>query len=245
MLKSLTLSLSLAVALGFCSVSQAGGHHGLASAQEPMPSTQCPTPSPQGECFPTGCGEKKCSLFSCLGGKMNNGYHGLCKMLKPKPKCYTYEWVLKKKKVRGHHNPCSSPSCDTCSIYPSSQGGGYSSPQASIGGGPGAYGSGQGGYGSGQGGFGGGYGSGQGGYGGGGGGQAGYGAGGGQPSYGSAPAGAMAPASIPATGDEAPPAPEVAPTAPAAPNGPPATPAPAPPAPGAQSSLLFSTPSGN
>ena len=60
-----------------------------------------------------------------------------------------------------------------------------------------------------------------------------------------APAGEMAPAPA---GTEAPPAPEVAPAAPSAPEAPsaPATPAPpAPSAPGPQSSLLFSTPSGN
>jgi hypothetical protein len=48
--------------------------------------------------------------------------------LKPKPKVYTYEWVLKKKRVWGHHG---TSSCDTCgtAVTPSAQ---YSSPQASY-----------------------------------------------------------------------------------------------------------------
>lgn len=149
MLKTLTLSLSFAAALGVCSVSKAGGlfHHDevTASAQGPVVSAQCPAPSPQGECAPA-CAPKKCHLGEKLNGlscnisdKLTHGYNNLCCKLKPKPKVYTYEWVLKKKRVWGHHNPCASPACETCA-YPSAQSpspqagpaspqAGYSSPQ--------------------------------------------------------------------------------------------------------------------
>lgn len=217
MLKPLTLSLSLAVALGACSVSMAGlfgggsgcSTCGMASPQSVMPTAQC-APSAQcgTPCGTSGCGGKK--LFSCFN----------------KPKCYSYEWVLKKKRIKSCGNKgmgCGSTGCETCAspAYPSSQG--YASPQV--------YGSGQA-YSSGQA-YGGGasYGSGQAF----GTGQA-YGAG---QSYGAPQAtSASAPAPV---GDEAPPAPEIAPA-------PPAPAAPAPPAPAAnapQSSLLFSSPAGN
>lgn len=120
MLKTLTLSLSLAVALGLCSVSMAGlmdncSNCGLASAQGgPMVSPQ----SPVAPCEMTTCAPaKKCSLFSNLGGRLD----GLsCKM---KSLCHppvTYEWVLKKKRLWGHKG-----TCDTCQagapVYPTSQ----------------------------------------------------------------------------------------------------------------------------
>jgi hypothetical protein len=137
MLKPFTLSLSLAVALSFTGVCKAGGlFHGgdgcYASAQAPAVSPQAPCPSPQGECVPA-C-KPKCSLFSGMGHKMSCGFNNLCARLKPKPKCYTYEWVLKKKRVWGCHGNCGSPSCETCGVYPSGQGypspqGGYTSPQ--------------------------------------------------------------------------------------------------------------------
>ena len=166
MLKSLTFGLSLVLALGLTGVSKAGGFFGkeagcttcgLASPQgEPVVSAQSPAPSPQGgSCLPS---IKKCDLFSGLGHKLSclsadlEGFkHNLCEKLKPKPKVYTYEWVLKKKRVWGHHGLCSSPSCDTCGTLPSSQsypsaqgggspqgGGGYTTPQAAA-----AYGTGQ------------------------------------------------------------------------------------------------------
>jgi hypothetical protein len=104
MLKPLTLSLSLAVALGFCSVSKAGLCNKMASGQCPTPcaSEQCPQPSAQ---CPAPC-KKKC----CLSG-----------LFQHKPKCYCYEWVLKKKKcggMFGHNN-----GCDVCGspIYASGQ----------------------------------------------------------------------------------------------------------------------------
>jgi hypothetical protein len=216
MLKTLTLSLSLAVALGFCSVSKAQGlfHKadgcatcGIASPQGPVVSPQGPAPSPQGECGPVCSGEcgarKKCHLFENLhgmGNKMSCSFTDLCAKLKPKPKCYTYEWVLKKKRVWGHHGGgCGTPGCETCGI--ASPQGGYSSPQA-------GYTSPQASYGSGQ-------------------------------VATTAPMGGMMAAPAPIGGDEAPPAPEVSPAAPPVPA------PPAPPAPGATSSLLFSTPSGN
>jgi hypothetical protein len=204
MLKTLTLSLSFALALGLCSVSKAGGllhgdGYGMASGQCPTVSPQAPCPSAQ--CAPTYCAPaRKCHLLEGMqgwGNRMNCCFNGLCARLKPRPRCYTYEWVLKKRRVWGcHGGGCGTPSCDTCGVYPSGQGG-YSSPQA-------------------------GYGTPQAGY---------------TPTYGTgqiaSSAGILSPASAPAPvgGDEAPPAPEVTP---------------APPAPaGPQSSLLFSTPSGN
>lgn len=114
MLKPLTLSLGLALALGAASVSKAGGHGaagcdtcGLAS---PQGSPQSVVASPQCDT----CAPAKKHCFS--GFKM------------PKislPKCtYTYEWVLKKKKVWGHKSPCGSTGCNECAapaVYPTSQ----------------------------------------------------------------------------------------------------------------------------
>jgi hypothetical protein len=132
MLKPLTLSLSLAVAFGACSLSRAG--HGI------FASGQCETPSAQALPSAQGCGDvcapkKRCKLFS--------GLH--------KPKCYTYEWVLKKRRVWGHHG--GGNACESCGsgVYPTGQ----------VLGSPQAFGSGQGGIGSGQAGYG--YGTGQGG----------------------------------------------------------------------------------
>ena len=141
MLKPLTLSLSLALALCATGVSKAGGlfHNdgcstcGIASPQAPAPSAQCESPV-----CGDACGAKRCSLFSGLHGRVNCWGNSLgclktdlCARLKPKPKCYTYEWVLKKKRVWGHHG-----GCDTCgeTVVPSSQAApsgqaGYSSPQ--------------------------------------------------------------------------------------------------------------------
>ena len=226
MLKTLTLSLSLAVALGLCSVSKAGGlfHNNDGCSTCGIASPQCSpqgpvVASPQGVCGPV-CGnecvaKKKCHFLdacSGLGNKMSCNFHDLCAKMKPKPPVYTYEWVLKKKRVWCHKsNPCGSPACETCAPYPSGQGApspqaGYSSPQA---------------WGSGQ---------------------ATYGA----TSY-AAPmmphAGAMTPA---AAGDEAPPPPEIGNPMPSAPSTPSIPAPPAPPAPpGATSGLLFSTPSAN
>ena len=224
MLKPLTFSLSLALALGMCSASNAGGlfhHETMASPQGPVVSPQAMVaPSPQGDCGPScvgECGAKKCNLLANLhgmGNKLNCGLHDkmdglscgfkdLCCKLKPKPHVYTYEWVLKKKKVRHHKGLCGSPTCETCGVYPSGQG--VPSPQGAMAA-PQAFGT----YGSGQ-----------------------------------VSSGQIASAApVPMTaGDEAPPAPAVDSATPATPA--PTVP-PAPPAPRASTSgLLFSTPSGN
>jgi hypothetical protein len=124
MLKPLTLSLSLAVALGFGSVSMAGAFDGgcatcgLASSQAgPIASAQAPviaTGCDEGD----ACGRKKCNLFGHLGGKLD-GLHCKLKGLLHPP--VSYEWVLKKKRMWGHKNA----GCDTCgpveSVYPTSQ----------------------------------------------------------------------------------------------------------------------------
>ena len=122
MSKSLTLSMSLAVALGFSGVSYAGHKTagcdtcGLASPQGTVASPQA---SPQGvvetcdTCAPKKHHSFKFSMPACL---------------KHKPKMYTYEWVLKKKRV---HGQAAEASCDTCgtAVTPSAQ---YSSPQATA-----------------------------------------------------------------------------------------------------------------
>jgi hypothetical protein len=111
MLKPLTLSLSLAVALGLCSVSKAGLHDnncttcGLASPQGVVA-------SPQGT-YVGGCGESAC------GGKRHLFGSGLKNLFHHE---VTYEWVLKKKHVwhRGG-------GCNTCAaaapVYATGQGG--------------------------------------------------------------------------------------------------------------------------
>lgn len=111
MLKLSTLSLGLTVALGLCSVGMAGHHDAYPSGQGVYPTAQGVYPSEQGCYEPCGPVEKKrCSLFSG--------------MFKHRPKCYTYEWVLKKKRVRhglfgGHGGACGDV-CET--VYPSAQG---------------------------------------------------------------------------------------------------------------------------
>ncbi|QEH35742.1 hypothetical protein OJF2_42990 [Aquisphaera giovannonii] len=148
MLKPLTLSLSLAVALGFTSVSMAGGHDGgcstcgLASPQGgPIASAQGPVS--YGECAETG--HKKCNLFHGMSGKLS-GLH--CKLKSALHPPVTYEWVLKKKRLWGHKScgGCGESTCDSCggapAVYPTGQvapsgqgyaapsGQGYAAPQA-------------------------------------------------------------------------------------------------------------------
>jgi hypothetical protein len=94
MFKPLTLSLSLAVALGACSVSMAGL----------FASSQCP--SPQGGACASG--QSCLPSAQCLPKKHWN-FH--C----PKP-CFTYQWVLRRKLCWS----CGNPSCTTC-VAPSSQ----------------------------------------------------------------------------------------------------------------------------
>jgi hypothetical protein len=146
MLKPLTMSLGLGFALGMTSLGVAAGHH------KAMPSAQGAAPSPQGvvaSAQDVGCGD--------VCGPVKKGC-GLFDLFKPKPKCYEYEWVLKKKRVHhwgglfgGHKGGglCG----DTCgeavypsAQYPSAQGGIWAAPQGAA-----SYGSGQAGsYGSGQ-----------------------------------------------------------------------------------------------
>ena len=133
MLKTLTFGVSLALALGMSSVSSAGMFDhgcstcGIASAQGPVPTAQSVIASPQG-CGDSGCGG------GCGGGMPSlNLKSKLCGMLKHKPKTYTYEYVLKKKRVRGH-KACGNSGCDTCATaapvaYASGQGT-YAAPQA-------------------------------------------------------------------------------------------------------------------
>jgi hypothetical protein len=142
MLKPLTLSLSLAVALGFTSVSMAGGHNscttcGLASPQGgPIASAQGPIASCDSY---EPCGKKRHFDFSGMG----NHFNGLCCRLKSlcNPPV-TYEWVLKKKRLWGHHggcdDGCATAVYPTSQVAPSGQGGyaapsgqgGYAAPQA-------------------------------------------------------------------------------------------------------------------
>ena len=142
MLKPLTLSLSLAVALGFCSVSMAGIHDGcstcgLASPQGgPIASAQGPIAT-----CDTGCAPQKCGHFGDRFGGLRERLK--CALHPP----VTYEWVLKKKRLWGHHGGgCGSAGCDTCGgaapvyatgqVAPSGQyhaapsGQGYAAPQA-------------------------------------------------------------------------------------------------------------------
>ena len=161
MFKSLTFGLSFAFALAFGGVSQAGLLHGsdagcttcgLASPQGVV----APMPSPQVADCGGGCGlnlhDKLGGMFTGFGHKcgdlftgMGHNFTGLCAKLKPKPKVYTYEWVLKKKRV--HHSIGCGPACET--VYPSSQV--MPAPQGGVAPAPQAYGSGQAAtYGSGQ-----------------------------------------------------------------------------------------------
>ncbi|AMV40361.1 hypothetical protein [Planctomyces sp. SH-PL62] len=137
MLKPLTMSLSLAMALGFCSVSMAGAFDGgcttcgLASPQGVVASPQgyAPTVASCDECVPA----KKCKLFGHLGGKLD-GLHCKVKSLLHPP--VTYEWVLKKKRLWGHKGGCGEGCGDSCgpveTVYPTSQvvpsGQGYAAP---------------------------------------------------------------------------------------------------------------------
>jgi len=110
MWKPLTMSVSLAFALLACGVVQAGGGKHLPSPQV-APSKQAVAPSAQ-EVYPTAQGHH--------GIISDAGHCGFClpklrmpklhmpkihlpkiSLPKPKPRCYTYEWVLKKKRCGG------------------------------------------------------------------------------------------------------------------------------------------------
>ncbi len=124
MLKPLTLSVSLALALGACGVSLAGGHHndgcatcGIASPQGSVMSPQSVVASPQG--CETGCDTCAPKKHCFKMPKFNMPKLSL-------PKCsYTYEWVLKKKKhITFGHKACGNSGCNECggeAVYPTSQ----------------------------------------------------------------------------------------------------------------------------
>ena len=123
MLKPLTLSLALAAAFGISTVSLAGGHGagctncGIASPQGSVVSPQSYVASAQCDTCDDGCGVKK--HFSMP--KISLPKICLPKISLPKP-TYTYEWVLKKKRVWGHKSECGG--CDSCAapaVVPSSQ----------------------------------------------------------------------------------------------------------------------------
>jgi hypothetical protein len=119
MLKPLTLSLSLAVAFGLSSLSFAHG------PSKVLPSGQAPAPSAQAA---------PSAQESCGGGCETAGPVKKCRLLelfKHRPKCYTYEWVLVKKRVHhplfgGHGNECGGcgdMTCEACgAAIPSAQG---------------------------------------------------------------------------------------------------------------------------
>jgi hypothetical protein len=154
MLKPVTFSVSLAVALGACSLGLAGGHgKSLPSPQGVAPCEQGVVASAQSE----GCG----GIGGC-GPVAKGGCFG--DLFKHKAPQYQYEWVLKKKRVwtfttpafGGHGHKGHGAGCDTC-------GGGYGAPasyaspqgvpsgQSIYGSGQGAsYGTGQASYGAGQ-----------------------------------------------------------------------------------------------
>jgi hypothetical protein len=102
MLKPLTLSLSLAVALGLCSVSKAGLHDGC---------TTCGLASPQGVVASpqsyVGCGAAPCKPKHQWGS-------GLKKLCGSFQHSVSYEWVLKKK----HNFSFGHAGCDTCGAAP-------------------------------------------------------------------------------------------------------------------------------
>ncbi len=119
MLKPFSLSLGLALALGAYSVGTAGIFDkcttcGIASPQSVV-SPQGPVASAQGEscdtCSTCEVAKKKFCLKDLLP--------------KPKPKMYTYTWVLKKKRVWGHKDA----GCDTCETSAPVYASGQASPQ--------------------------------------------------------------------------------------------------------------------
>jgi hypothetical protein len=89
MLKPLMFSLSLAVALGLCSVSKAGGHDDNC--------TTCGLASPQGGPYASGQGAAACES-QCAPKKKHCFHFSLPKIHCPKlVHTCSYEWVLKKK----------------------------------------------------------------------------------------------------------------------------------------------------
>jgi hypothetical protein len=125
MLKPLTFSLSLALALGLCSVSMAGGQDDNC--------TTCGLASPQGGVYATGQGAAAgCEPAPCAPKKHCFSFH------MPKIKCHlpklvhtcSYEWVLKKKHCFSLQktNKCNDGGCSP--VYATGQGGAAPSGQA-------------------------------------------------------------------------------------------------------------------
>ena len=119
MLKPLTFSLSLALALGFCSVSMAGGHDDNC--------TTCGLASPQGGVYATGQGVWQAATpRRALPKKHCFSFHMPkihCNFPKLVHTC-SYEWVLKKKHsfcLRTH--PCDNGGCRPAGVYATGQGG--------------------------------------------------------------------------------------------------------------------------
>jgi hypothetical protein len=100
MLKPLTLSLSLAVALSLCSVSKAG-HHDNNCATCGLASPQGVVASAQGPIY--GC-EAPCKPKHHWNFHLPKFHHEVC-----------YEWVLKKKHNWSMHH---KEKCDTCGGAP-------------------------------------------------------------------------------------------------------------------------------
>jgi hypothetical protein len=127
MLKPLTFSLSLALALGLCSVSMAGGHDDNC--------TTCGLASPQGGPYATGQGGVAgCDPAPCAPKKHCFSFH------MPKINCHLpklvhtckYEWVLKKKHCFSlqHAPKCGDGGC--APVYATGQGGVAPSGQGAI-----------------------------------------------------------------------------------------------------------------
>jgi hypothetical protein len=121
MLKSFSMSFSLAVALGMCSVSMAGPFSncstcGLASPQGTVaPSAQGVVATSCDTCAP------KHKLFSGVGGCLS----GLKSKLHSLAPTTSYEWVLKKKHTWGHKeagcSTCAAPVYATGQVSPAAQ----------------------------------------------------------------------------------------------------------------------------
>jgi hypothetical protein len=121
MLKPLMFSLSLAVALGLCSVSKAGGHDDNC--------TTCGLASPQGGPYASGQGAAGCGAPCAPKNKH------CFKICLPKISCpklvhtCSYEWVLKKK----HNFSFTHPNKAGCApAYASGQGGAAPSGQGAA-----------------------------------------------------------------------------------------------------------------
>jgi hypothetical protein len=116
MLKPLTLSLSLAVALGVCSVSKAGGLDSNC--------TTCGLASPQGGPYASAQGGVAACEPACAPKKHCFSFHLPkihCNLPKIQHTC-SYEWVLKKKHCWSivHNKPAP---CGGAPVYATGQGG--------------------------------------------------------------------------------------------------------------------------